>query len=327
MVFSNRAYWCGEFHRTLRSSIISSMTERQSTLFDKRSFKGQKPQGYSITPASSDMTVHATLPAYHAYLSSGAYSKYTPDDFTADLKRFGQFTATKPLKDIQTVDIQQWIGQLKTSMPPKSVSRKVSAVGNYFRWLEGEKVLERNPAQNIRAPKVIAPLPDILFENECEQLLKTAGTNPRTYLLVLLLLETGIKKAELLELAVNDFDLSNKYQPELWIKHEGKQVLKDRRVKLPMHATDVLNDYVAQYNVTDVLFPYTPRSIEQLLTTTAKEAGITKAVTPSILRDVHVVRSIRRGGREDEVFERIGLAKSGWDDARKKYRRLTKEAL
>ena len=108
------------------------MTTAQRGLFDKRSYKGVLPQSYSITPPAADQTVMATLPAYHAYLSSAGYSKYTPDDFTADIKRFGQFTASKALQDIQTVDIQQWIGELTKAMPPKTVSRKVSALGNYF---------------------------------------------------------------------------------------------------------------------------------------------------------------------------------------------------
>jgi len=302
------------------------MTKEQGTLFDKRTYRGQQ-QTHTIAPPTPDMSVGATLPAYHVYLSSGAYSKYTPDDFTADLKRFALFIGSKPLLDVQTVDIQQWIATLKETMPAKTVSRKVSAVGNYFRWLEREKVLERNPAKNIRAPRVTAPLPDILFNNECERLLAAASSNPRTYLLVLLLLETGIKKAELLELTTDNFDFSNKYQPELWIKHTGKQIFKDRRVKLPTEVTDVFNDYVQQYGVAGVLFPYTPRFIEQMLTEIAKQADITKKVTPGILRDMFVVRSVKRGQKLEELFEKIGLAKSSYDDARKKYGRLTSGAL
>jgi site-specific recombinase XerD len=116
-------------------------------------------------------------------------------------------------------------------MTAKTVSRKVSALGNYFGWLEQEKVLEYNPAQTIRAPRVTSPLPDILFDNECQRLLASNSTDPRTYLLLLFLLETGIKKAELLDLKTIHFDLSNKYQPELWVKHTGKQVRKDRKLK------------------------------------------------------------------------------------------------
>jgi len=302
------------------------MGTEQGTLFDKRPFKGQQ-QTHAIAPPTPDMSVGSTLPAYHVYLSSGAYSKYTPDDFTADLKRFALFTGSRPLSDVQMVDIQQWIATLKETMPAKTVSRKVSAIGNYFRWLDAEKVLEKNPAKNIRAARVTAPLPDVLFEKECERLLAVASNDPRTYLLVLLLLETGIKKAELLELTTDNFDLSNKYQPELWIKHTGKQVYKDRRVKLPMEVTDVFNDYIERYGISGTLFPYTQRFVTMLLNDVAKQAGITKQVSAGILRDMFVVRGVKRGQKLEELFEKIGLAKSSYDDARKKYGKLTREAL
>lgn len=302
------------------------MTREQGTLFDKRSYRGEQ-QTQAVKPPTAAQSVGVTLPAYHVYLSSAGYSKYTPDDFTADVKRFATFVGTKLLRDVQTADIQQWIATLKKTMPAKTVSRKVSAIGNYFRWLEAEKVLERNPAKGIRAPRVTAPLPDILFDDECDRLLTEASSDPRTYLLVLLLLETGIKKAELLELTIGNFDFSNKYQPEVWLKHEGKQQFKDRRLKLPQQIADVFRDYVEHYGITDTLFPYTPRFIEQLLSETAKKAGVTKKVTPGILRDMFVVRGAKRGIKLEDLFEKIGLAKTSYDDARKKYGRLTSEAL
>ncbi len=303
------------------------MAEKQFSLFDARSLKGQKPQSFAIERPHSDMTVNQTLPAYHAYLSSGGYSEYTPDDFTADLKLFGQFVTGRPIQDIQTVDIQQWVATLKETMPPKTVSRKMSAVGNYFRWLATEEVIEQNPAKPMRAPRVSAPLPDILFDNECDRLLAAASKSPRTYLLVLLLLETGIKTAELVRLQVGDFDFSNKYQPELWVRHDTKQTFKDRRLKLPMHIADVFSDYVAQYKATDRLFPYNQRFLSMLLKDAAKEADITKPVSPGSLRDMFVVRGVKRGERLEDLFAKIGLAKNSYDDARKKYGKLTQGAL
>jgi hypothetical protein len=79
------------------------MTTEQGTLFDRRKYSGVLPQSYQIAPPRADQTVLKTLPAYHAYLSSGAYSKYTPDDFTSDLKKFGLYLDSKALKDIQAV--------------------------------------------------------------------------------------------------------------------------------------------------------------------------------------------------------------------------------
>jgi integrase len=73
------------------------------------------------------------------------------------------------------------------------------------------QVLERNPAAGIRAGRVTAPLPDPLYLDECEQLLTAAGSDPRTYLVIPLLLEPGLKKVELMSLDISNFDFSNRY--------------------------------------------------------------------------------------------------------------------
>jgi site-specific recombinase XerD len=299
----------------------------QGTLFDQRKYRGVIPQNYQINPPTAKMTILGTLPAYHAYLSSGAYSKYTPDDFTSDIKKFGPYMGGTAIKDIQTVDIQRWIGELKKTMSAKTVSRKVSAIGNYFGWLEQEKVLERNPAKNIHAPRVSSPLPDILFDSECQRLLDSASHDSRTYLLLVLLLETGLKKAELLDLKVTHFDLSNKYRPELWVKHTDKQVLKDRKLRLPPDIIPVFEDYIAKYSATDTLFPYTPRFVEQLLSGSGKQAKLQKKVTASTLRDTFVVRSVKQGAKLEDILRKIGLNESSWEDARKKYLRLASEGI
>ena len=303
------------------------MTTEQGTLFDRRKYTGMKPMGYHIEPPSSEHSVLQTLPAYHAYLSSGQYSKYTPDDFTSDIKRFGLFMGSKPLSTIQMADIQAWIGELKKTMTTKTIRRKVSAIGNYFAWLEGEKVLEQSPAKHIRTPRAVSPLPDILFDGECRSLLGSSSHDPRTYLLLLLLLETGLKKAELLDLKVTHFDTTNKYRPELWVKHTGKQVRKDRKLLLPPDIIPVFHDYTTQYNVTDTLFPYTPRFIEQLLSESSKQAKLQKKVTAGILRDTFVVRSLKQGIPLADVMKKVGLSEKTWDDAKYKYERLASQAL
>jgi site-specific recombinase XerD len=303
------------------------MASEQPSLFDRKKYTGMLPQTYHIEPPTADCTILKTLPAYHAYLQSGGYSKYTPDDFTSDVKKFGLFVREKKLREIRTVDIRQWIGELKKVMTEKSVSRKISAITNYFLWLEQEKVLTVNPAQSVPYLRVTSPLPDILFESECQKLSAAASTDPRTYLLLLLLLETGIKKEELFALKVTHFDFSNKYTPEFWVKHTGKKVRKDRKLKLPAETVPVFADYVNQYGITDTLFPYTPRFIELLLTDTAKKTGIKKKVTAGILRDTFVVRQLKRGEGIETVLRKIGLSESTWEDAKEKYQKLAMRGI
>ncbi len=72
----------------------------QASLFDRKKYSGVIPQTLSIEPPTSDCTVLQTVPAYHTYLQSGGYSKYTPDDFTSDVKKFGLFVKDKKLSEI-----------------------------------------------------------------------------------------------------------------------------------------------------------------------------------------------------------------------------------
>ena len=301
------------------------MADRQLDLFNRKKYTGILPQTIEITPPSSDSTVLKTLPGYHAYLSSGGYSKYTPDDFTSDVKKFGMFVKDKRIGEIHTADIQQWISELKKMLSAKTVSRKVAAISNYFLWLVSVGVLDHktNPAGAIRYTRVTSPLPDILFESECQGLLRASSSDPRTYFLVLLILETGLKKEELFELRTVYFDLSNRYAPELWVKHTGKKVSKDRKLKLPAELAPVYEEYVTKYGINENVFPYTPRFIEMLLTDVAKRANLQKKVTAGILRDTCAIRQLRRGERIEWVLLRLGLSETTWEDAKIKYLKLS----
>ena len=305
------------------------MTDRQLDLFSRKKYTGILPQSTEIQPPTSDSTVIQTLPAYHTYLSSGGYSKYTPDDFTSDVRKFGLFVKDKAIGEIRTSDIQQWIGELKKVLSAKTVSRKVAALSNYFLWLVAVGVFDHktNPAGAIRYARVTSPLPDILFENECQALLKASSSDPRTYFLVLLLLETGLKKEELFELKTVNFDLSNRYAPEVWVKHTGKKVSKDRKLKLPAELAPVYEEYVTKYGINEIVFPYTPRFIEMLLAAVAKRGNLQKKVTAGILRDSFVVRSLKRGEDIDLVLRKIVLTESTWEDAKIKYLKLSEGGI
>jgi len=312
------------------------MADAQLPLFQRKTFPASLSSiPMEITPPGPENTVVGTLPAYFAYLQSGGYSTYTPRQFLSDVNSFGLFVREKKLKELTIHDIHQWISKLKTDglklrqqpYTAKTINRKLSAINNYFLWLVTHGALADNPAAGLHVPKVISPLPDILFESECKQLLTTASADPRSYLLVLLLLETGIKKEELFALRLTHFDFSNRYAPELWVKHTSKKVKKDRKLKLPQETEPVFRDYVSVSHITDVLFPYTPRFVESLITDIARRSGVQKKVTASILRDTYAVRCLKRGEDIELVLKKLGLSESTWEDARIKYLKLASQAI
>ena len=113
-----------------RKCYTVDMQIQQQSLFNDKKYAGVLPSPIAIVPPTPDATVLETLPAYKAYLQSGDYSKYTPDDFYSDMKKFGHFMMErkgdsfsmneKKIKDIATGDIQQWIGELKKIMTKKT---------------------------------------------------------------------------------------------------------------------------------------------------------------------------------------------------------------
>jgi site-specific recombinase XerD len=312
------------------------MSGDQLPLFQRKTYKGIIPSiPIAVRVPVGDMTIHAALPGYYLYLKEGEFSKYTPDDFTGDVKKFALFLNEKPIKDITTKDIQAWISFLKTSSPKgeglsaKTVSRKLSALSNFFNWLLMHEVIDgkTNPMTDIVNSRIIPPLPEILFEDECTKLMAAASSDPRTYLLFLLFLETGIKGEELLDLRVSHFDFSNKYSPEMLVKHAAKKAKRDRKLKLPMEIGPVFNEYVERYEVGDSLFPYSQRFIRYLITETAEKAGIKKQVSAQIMRDTCAVRQFKRGEGIERVLQRLGLSETTWEDARVKYTRLAKGGI
>jgi integrase len=161
-----------------------------------------------------------------------------------------------------------------------------------------------------------------LYENEIKILFAEASQDPRTYLLVLLFLDTGIKSNELFLLTKVHVDVSDPYNPELWIKHTGKETKKDRKVALPARFTDVYNQYLANYKIEDKLFPFTDRFVQMIFADLKRKTNIDKELTPKTLRHTHVVRSYKRGEDLDIIFERIGLAPDSRQEAEEMYRRL-----
>jgi integrase/recombinase XerC len=266
-----------------------------------------------------------TLPAYGAHLGS-RYAPKTVKTYGADVRELSVYLRGRKVRDITGGDLEGWHVSLGAAGPKplqeKTVTRKVSAVINYFGWLVGLEALTKDPSMALMNARVQSPLPDYLYESEIETLYQVASADPRTYLLVLLFLETGMKSNELYTLRTVDVDVSDPYRPELWIKHKGRATKKDRKFAVPASFVGVYHAYLNKYQVDDVLFPFTDRFGHELFAALRGRTGISKELTPKTLRHTHVVRAYRRGEDPEMIFERIGLAPDSRREADETYSRL-----
>ncbi|GAA5154329.1 hypothetical protein GCM10023321_25960 [Pseudonocardia eucalypti] len=279
---------------------------------------------------TGESTILTTLSAYLVHLGS-SYAPKTVKTYAGDVQDLALFLRGRELEDITLGDLQDWRARLVAgrSRPvgEKTMTRKLSAVINYFGWLRSTGAIQKDPSASLMNGRVQSPLPGYLYDSQVEQLYQVASGDPRTYLLVLLFIETGMKSSELYRLTRADVDTSDPYNPELWIRHVGKATRKDRKVTLPARFVGVCEAYLEQYTVTDVLFPFTDRFGRLLFTQLKERSGIQRDLTPKTLRHTHVVRAYRRGDDLDAVFDRIGLAQGSREEARELYSRLASKGM
>jgi site-specific recombinase XerD len=305
---------------------LKSMKFNQLPLFLRKTFEKRLPvqRLVPVTP-TGESSVMQTLVAFQAFVAE-KYAPKTAKMYWGDVRELSIYLRNKKVADISAHDLQQWIGSLVAptgkGLERKTVNRKVSAIITYFLWLQGVGAITRDPTVVLNNARIQSPLPDYLYENEVKLLFAEASKDPRTYLLVLLFLDTGMKSNELFLLTKAHVDISDPYNPELWIKHSGKQSKKDRKVALPARFTAVYTQYLEKYAVEDKLFPFTDRFMQMLFAELKRKTGIDKELTPKTLRHTHVVRAYKRGEDFEVIFDRIGLAPDSRPEAEEMYKRL-----
>jgi len=113
------------------------------------------------------------------------------------------------------IHIRSWIVHLKTAgTSEKSINRKLSSVKGFFNFLKRKGILEKNPMQKIQSLKMPKRLPVTIRKNEMEQLFDfefgTDFNGLRSRLIITLLYEAGLRRAELINLKIGSINFSKK---------------------------------------------------------------------------------------------------------------------
>lgn len=134
---------------------------------------------------------HATILAYGKDI----------DQLTKFLVNSGKNDIKEILKD----DIEAFTGKLKNDgYTPKSISRKINSIKTFYRFLKNNNMVSVNPAIEIRHPKYDIKPPRVLSKTEYRALRDACRSDARTYAIVELFLQTGIRIGELSRLQLDD---------------------------------------------------------------------------------------------------------------------------
>jgi integrase/recombinase XerD len=288
----------------------------------------QPPPVVVVPTLMATSTLGSCALPYQDYLRRTDHTTYTITCFLSDLRLLTAFLGRETQLRVITGDtLADWLGHLRwdrASPPaPKTMARRATFLKNFFGWLAKEEILRDDPSQRIVLSRPAPPLPELLYEDEVVRLEEAAAAEPRCQLLVMTLLATGLKKEELMAVALRHVDLSNPDDPALEVHFPGQaKRRRERRMALPAGWTAVYQRYMERYQPRERLFECTDRNLNYVLAAAVKRAGLTKRVTLQLLRDIYAVRQLRAGVSLDELREKLGLSEEAWYEIAEKYRKL-----
>lgn len=286
-----------------------------------------------ITP---ETTLVPAINAWRLYLADQGSSPHTVKAFTADLLLLASYLLPdRTVGSIHTSDLNnflQWM-QSGRGVPcsPKTLSRRITSIKAFFRWLHQYGVILLDPAEKVIQKSVMSPLPTVLTDDEVDAALEAAGrhrqgTKPdaRPYLLLTLLLETAIKKNECLAISLNHIDLDTPGGHILFIRYASpKHRYKERKLPISDDWVKIYQEYKTQYPLTDRLFPWSPRRLEYLLEDIGEEAGLEKHISFDMLRWTCALSDWRAGMEHNKIRQKLGISKIQWREVRMKLERLS----
>ncbi len=175
------------------------------------------------------------------HLESRRRARATIVAYSKDIEQLVAFLTNAGKKDISTITQEELEAFLKKlaadSYTPKSVSRKINSIKTFYRFLKSTGVITTDPAADIEHPKYEVKPPRILSKLEYRALRDACRGDVRTYAIVELFLQTGVRIGELANLKMEDIK-----NAELHIAaQEGHE---ERNVPLNRAAKEALDNWL-----------------------------------------------------------------------------------
>ena len=226
-------------------------------------------------------------------------STHTMDAYKRDINQYLMYLGDldiKNLSDVKSTHIRDYIRVLSDGgMAPASISRIISSIRTYYRFLSSENILDENPVLLINNPKLPKKLPDVLSEKEISLIINAIQESSQFYqrdkAIIELLYSCGIRVTELCNLR-----MSNLFIDEDLIRVMGKGN-KERLLPLGIRSKKYLDDYIKHSRNSHIKksgssFVFVSRNGNQLtraminiiLNKWTQASGLKKSVSPHKLR-------------------------------------------
>lgn len=252
-------------------------------------------------------------------------AKNTQLAYMRDLRLLMKSLQLKADEELLQVSRQQLIAYLvrlkQEGRASSTVARKLASIKAFYRFLTAERYIRRNPAEVLEAASRGLHLPKVLSVQEVERLLDEPNLGTldgyRDKTMLELLYATGMRVSELVNVPVKNVDMKMQY---VIVMGKGS---KERMLPLGRTALHYLEHYLsvvrpqllhgkpdaaAELFVTGWGGPMTRERFYEIIVAYGKRAGISKRVTPHMLRHSFATHLLNNGTDLRIVQELLGHA-------------------
>ena len=249
----------------------------------------------------------AAVKRFQSLMINERKSPHTVKEYTFIASMFMRFLS-KPPEKASMEDIERFKSYMIKERGYSKASQylAIKALKHFFRTLSIE------PPPNLTAPRRSLKMPNYLSELEARKLIEASSSDSLNWAIVLILAHTGMRVSELCNLKTEDVDLDSHL-----IRIRGGKGDKDRIVLIPDDVSDLIRSYFTE-RLCDRISPYFIRSrrstridsstVERRIRNLALKAGITRKVTPHVLRHTFATSIMRNGGDIRFIQQLLGHA-------------------
>lgn len=251
------------------------------------------------------------------------FSVHTVREYEADITQFLHFLEQEGvycLTEVEYLHARLYVTKLyEENMARTSISRKISSIRSFFRYLNREVDLDDAPFRSLYHPKKEERLPSFFYEEELQQLFAASSGEDeksiRNMAILELLYATGIRVSECVSVEVNQIDFAYSI---LRVMGKGR---KERIVPFGQYAHDALTRYMEEVRPKLMknkdhqrLFvnmrggELTARGVRHILSEMMEEASLHSKIYPHMLRHTFATHLLNNGADLRTVQELLGHA-------------------
>lgn len=247
-------------------------------------------------------------------------SKNTQLSCKRDLNKMADYFAEQGICDVTKVNETMMNSYMlyldRMSLSTATISRYISSIKSFFMYLMKEKIIENDPADVLKAPRVIKKAPGILSVEEIEKLLAQPDLRTkkgiRDRAMLELLYATGIRVSELINIRSEDVNLQMGYINCV----DGE---KERIIPFGLPAKNAIMDYLQnarEYFIkdkqTELLFTncsggsMSRQGFWKIIKAYGEKSGIKSEITPHTFRHSFAAHMVQNGADLRSVQEMLG---------------------